>query len=68
MGALKRKRLFHVDPTITYMPKVSNRSMNNNSSLLKVSYKETRTIFLLLTFNRFHTRFWESKNDWEATY
>ena len=37
------------------MDKVSNRSMNNVWSLLKVSYNDTRKTFLLLTLNKFHT-------------
>ena len=39
------------------MDKVSNRSMNNVWSLLKVSYKDNRTTFLLLPLNKFHTSF-----------
>ena len=39
------------------MDKVSNRSMKNVWSLLKVRNKSTRTTFLLLTLNKFHTSF-----------
>ena len=39
------------------MEKISNRSMKNVWSLLKVSYKDTRTTFLWLTLNKFHTSF-----------
>ena len=39
------------------MDKVRKRSMNNVWSLLTVSYKDTKTTFLLLTLNKFHTSF-----------
>ena len=39
------------------MDKVSNKIMNNVWSLLKVSYKDNRKTFLLLTLNKFHTSF-----------
>ena len=43
------------------MDKVSNRSMDNVWSLLKISLKKTSTIFLLLTLNKFHASFGELK-------
>ena len=39
------------------MDKISNRSMKNVWSLLKVGSKDTRTTFLLLTLNKFPTSF-----------
>ena len=43
------------------MDKASNRSISNIWSLLKASLKDTRTTFLLLTLNKFHTIFGELK-------
>ena len=43
------------------MDKISNRSMNNIWTLLKVSKKDNRTTFLLLTLNKFHTSFGQLK-------
>ena len=39
----------------TWQAWVSNRSMNNVWNLLKLRQKDTRTTFLLLTLNKFHT-------------
>ena len=43
------------------MDKISNRSMNNIWTLLKVSKKDNRTTFLLLTLNKFDTSFGQLK-------
>ena len=49
------------------MNKISHRIMNSVWSLFKVSKKDTRTTFLLLTLNKFHTSFGGLKS-WHESY
>ena len=66
VAAFKRKRFYNVDPTSYGRNKQQKHEQRKKST--KVSVKDTRTTFLLLTLTKFYTSFGGLKRWYGATY